>query len=67
VDKYLSLDYAGDNSQLSKVLTLSKVIFSMVIILTGPDRCYSIISTLKESDEVTFDDGFIKSEWQNIF
>jgi len=63
-DKYLSFDLGGFNPQLAKVLRLAQVKSNSVNIRYGPGIGYSIISTLKKSDEVTIDDGFINSEWR---
>ena len=63
-DKYLTFDLGGYDPQLSKVLRLAQAKSNSVNIRSGPGVGYSIISTLKKSDEVTIDDGFINSEWR---
>jgi uncharacterized protein YgiM (DUF1202 family) len=63
-DKYLTFDLGGYDPQLSKVLRVAQAKSNSVNIRSGPGIGYSIISTLKKSDEVTIDDGFINSEWR---
>jgi uncharacterized protein YgiM (DUF1202 family) len=63
-DKYLSFDLGGYDPQLSKILRVAQAKSNSVNIRSGPGIGYSIISTLKKSDEVTIDDGFINSEWR---
>ena len=63
-DKYLTFDLGGYDPQLSKVLRLAQVKSNSVNIRSGPGIGYSIISTLKKTDEVTIDDGFVNSEWR---